>query len=79
MAFEIAIIYNGRGGRPLRLARVRDHHLLTAVASAAVLEAEREAAEIGRRDATLGQIQLQEARKLRHVLEPLMGFASKVM
>jgi hypothetical protein len=79
MAFEIAIIYNGRGGRPLRLARVRDHHLLTAVASAAVLEAEREAAEIGRRDATLGQIQLQEARKLRHVLEPLMRLASRVM
>jgi hypothetical protein len=79
MAFEIAIIYNGRSGRPLRLARVRDHRLLTAVASAAVLEAEREAAEIGRRDAALGQIQLQEARKLRHVLEPLMGLASKVM
>lgn len=79
MAFEIAIIYNGRGGRPLRLARVRDHHLLTAVAAAAVLEAEREAAEIGRRDATLGQIQLQEARKLRHVLEPLMRLASRVM
>jgi hypothetical protein len=50
MAIELAIVYEHRG-RPLRLARVRDRHLLSAAASAAVSEAERDAADlVARRD-----------------------------
>ncbi len=71
--FELAILFRGHGGRPLRLAGVRDHHLLTAAASAAVQEAEREAAELVRLDAVLGRVQMAEAQKLRTVLEPIIG------
>lgn len=72
MAIELAIIYEHRG-RPLRLARVHDPRLLTAAASAAVLEAEREAMDLARHDAVLGRVQMAEAEKLRRVLEPFLG------
>jgi hypothetical protein len=72
MAIELAIIYEHRG-RPLRLARVRDRRLLTAAASAAVLEAEREAMDLSRHDAVLGRVQLAEAAKLREVLASIIG------
>jgi hypothetical protein len=70
--YELAIVYE-HAGRPLRLARVRDRHLLSAAASAAVMEAERDAADLGRRDVVLGKVQAAEAAKLREVLEPLIG------
>ena len=70
--FELAIVYCPRGGRPLRLARIRDRHLLGAAASAAVIEAEREALDLGRRDAVLGRVQAAEAAKLRRVLGPFL-------
>jgi len=72
MAIELAIVYEHRG-RPLRLARVRDRRLLSAAASAAVIEAEREAADLARHDAVLGRIQMAEAQKLREVLDPIIG------
>ncbi len=79
MPFELAIVYHRRGGRPLRLARVRDPHLLGAVASAAITEAECDASDLGRHDATLGELQMEEVRKLRRVLEPLIGHAAPIM
>jgi hypothetical protein len=72
MAYELAVIYQ-HGGRPLRLARIRDHRLLVAAASAAVAEAEREAVDLARHDAVLGRVQMAEAQKLRQVLEPIIG------
>jgi hypothetical protein len=79
MPFELAIVYHRHGGRPLRLARVRDRSLLGAAASAAVDEAERDASDLGRHDVTLGELQMEEARKLRRVLQPLMGHEVPIM
>lgn len=75
MGISLAIIYDGHGGRPLRLARVRDRLLLRAVAAAAIAEAEQAASDLGLRDNTLAQVQLGEVSKLRQILQPLVASA----
>lgn len=74
---SLAIIYDGHGGRPLRLARVLDRSLLRAVAAAAIAEAEQAACDLAVHDAILGQAQLGEVSKLRQILQPLVAGAGQ--
>lgn len=56
-------------GLPVTLARVNDRQLLTDVALVALNESELLAKQMACEDATLGELQRQEASRLRRALE----------
>jgi hypothetical protein len=69
---RLAILYERDGAMPLSIAKIRNRQLLLAAARAAIREAEQTACDLASRDAVLGDIQMEEANKLRRVLAPLL-------
>jgi hypothetical protein len=63
------IILEPARGKPVTLARVNDRELLTEVAVAALDEAERAVHQMASEDPVMGELQRQEATRLRTALE----------
>jgi hypothetical protein len=63
------ITFEPEYGKPITLARVHERGLLLNAASTALLEAEAAAEEMAAEDDTLGELQRQEAGRLRLALE----------
>ena len=59
-------------GKPLALARIEDRGALIAAARAAVSEAEARADHVESCDVVLGELQREEAHRLRNSLERLI-------
>jgi hypothetical protein len=68
MNMTLAILYAPEGHKPLSIARINDHSLLSAAAERAISEAEATATELMETDSTLGAVQFEEANKLRRVV-----------
>ena len=63
------ITFEPERGNPVTLARVRKRSLLLEAAGAALLEAENTAEQMAAEDQLLGELQRQEATRLREALE----------
>ena len=63
------ITFEPERGKPVTLARVRERALLLDAAGAALLEAEEAAEQMAAEDQLLGELQRQEATRLREALE----------
>ena len=73
MSIALYIVCEPRdAGKPLALARIEDRRTLVAAARAAVFEAEARARDSEDRDAVLGELQREEACRLRSSLERLI-------
>jgi len=68
----LAILYAPEGQKPLSIARVYDRDLLSTAAARAIREAEARANELMEDDPTLGNLQREEANKLKRVLGMLL-------
>lgn len=69
MGVRLYITLEPEHGKAITLARVNDRELLGNAALAALREAESMADEMASQDETLGQLQRQEASRLRQALE----------
>jgi hypothetical protein len=72
MDVMLAILYAPEGQKPLSIARVYDRALLSAAAEKAISEAEAVADQLMDENPTLGNLQHEEANKLRRVLRLLL-------
>jgi hypothetical protein len=69
---SLLLVNEPSGGRPLTVARVEDARMLVDAAHAAILAAERRAAELAGADCLLGEVERAEAGRLRTVLTLLI-------
>jgi hypothetical protein len=69
MSVHLYITLEPERGKPVTLARVEDRDLLVNAALSALQQAEHLAVEMGSQDKTLGELQRQEASRLRQALE----------
>jgi len=72
MSVRLNITLEPERGKPITLARVEDRDLLVNAALSALQQAERLAVEMGSQDTTLGELQRQEASRLRQALELIL-------
>jgi hypothetical protein len=83
MSIALYIVCEPRDrGKPLALARIEDRMALLAAARAAISEAEARANDIDDYDEVLGELQREEAQRLKNSLErliPDLTFAPSVM
>ena len=71
---SLAIIYRrSPDGRPLSVATIQNRSILAHAAAEAIQEAFAKADELAEKDHVLGQIQREEADKLKRVLSALVG------
>lgn len=69
MSVRLYITLEPERGKPITLARINDRDLLLDAALSALQEAEAEATEMASQDKILGELQRQEASRLRQALE----------
>jgi hypothetical protein len=69
---SVLVVYEPPGGRPLTVARVRDHRVLLDVAELAIMAAEHKAEELASADPVFGEVERAEAGRLRNVLNLLI-------
>jgi hypothetical protein len=69
MGIRLYITLEPEHGKAITLARVNDRELLTNAAMAALQEADSMVNEMASQDQMLGQLQRQEASRLRQALE----------
>jgi hypothetical protein len=69
---RLCILYERKGGPPLSLVKINDANLLSVAARVAIREADEAATELSEIDTVLAQLQVEEATKLRRVLDFLL-------
>lgn len=72
MNVSLHLVYEGDLGRPLTAARVTDRALIVRAARTAVKESYQKANSVGRIDSFLGDVHLEETRRLEKVLKVLI-------